>query len=158
MILLCAVSLLILGCEDKQKPVSVSKFEKWDPTKNEGKGDWVAYDQKERFKHKFCTTIKFKLTLDVDITKDEQITFSTEKKAGWTKEMTFDPKSIDGPKKGKVEVLISLHFPDVEPWDQPPNKAKGDYEIEVQAVTVTTDTNVTEKGRVSVKIPINVDN
>jgi hypothetical protein len=39
---------------------------------------------------------------------------------------------------------------------QPPKTAKGDYTIEVDAAVVTTDADMTEKGRDSVKIQINV--
>lgn len=155
---LFALSLTLVGCGDQAKPAKVSKFEKWDPSLKEGKGDWAAYDQKERFKYKFCNTIKFRLTLDVNLAENEQLMFSTEREAGWVKEMKFSPKSIVGPKKGPVEVILSFHFPDMEPWGQPPKQAKGDYEVDVQAVTSTTDTDMVEKGRESVKILVNVDN
>ena len=155
------ISLLTASCQEGKKEtqnsVKVNKFEKWDPTKNDEKGDWVAYDQKERLKYKPYNTIKFRLTLDVNITKDEQALFNTVP-PGWIKEVKFDPKSIVGPKNGKVEVVVSVHFPDLEPWGEGEKKATGDYTIQVDIATVTTDADMTEKGRDSVKIQINVDN
>ena len=87
LILVVISSILIFesGCQEPQKGsqrVKTDKMERWIPPTDDNKGKWVEYDQKESLKGKFCNTLKFKITFDVNLPKDEQTLFSTEP-PGW---------------------------------------------------------------------------